>query len=596
MMKNLIRSKNFLIIFLFISFADSSYAIPTESISILKANLKICEQSFINKNNIFIDIKNIDLKMGSRTGEEHVRSLIAPLDWIMEKQGEIQPYQRWFFQNPILLRDLLKFQKQLESLIEQKPSLSDFLHMQEQLEQMVLPWVFWRSKSVTDSWRETRSASKDAFTLIKNPKKSLRRSLQEWGESKLKRSLTEQEVQALEKAFNYEVERDIMVEVQYFTKQKILKKAGFSEKELDLLGRKTVLRGSETVFVEIPQKTTEEARLRAKGYNSAYTRGMDEMLELIAVGKQLREQIINPYETHVPYFAQKLKEYIAYMEKGISNPTQREEFDLLKQYVELLIKEEGVTYEQFIMVSLRLPSILSTRNPDLTNDYAQELVDDFPKTFAFPTAVGNIGITALNTIRSEYFEPIGLVNKRTTYDKREAEPVFFSYHDIAHIRSNQGGTHKDFYDKIKEKREHWPVEKGKNVDLAYHILTHEIPNSLRGDKTFVDEPKQLQTIKSFLRNRAEHEDISKEVIDLSKNPDKKIQTVVDDFRQAFDAIQPEITQKNSRNEVSEFIGIIKFYKKYIGEEATKKMLKNGLLRIKDLPELLKPMEYAEQNR
>lgn len=594
-MSNLIRSKIFLAIFLFISFADSSYAIPTESI--LKANLITCEKSFIN--NIFIkNTKTIDLKMEPRTGEEHVRSLIMPLDWITEKQGGMKVYQRWFHQNPILLKKLLEFRKTLESLLKQKPSLSDSLHMQEKLEQMVLPWGFWRPRSNSRDaimiGFEKTITSKAVFTLIKNPKKTFKRSLQEWGEFTLKRSLTEQEVQALEKAFNYEVERDTMVEVQYFTKQKILKEAGFSEKEMDLLGRKTVLRGSETVSVEIPQRTSEEARLRAKGYNSAYTRGMDEIQELIAVGKQLLEQNINPYTTHVPYFAKKLREYIAYMEKGIRYSTQREEFDLLKQYVEILIKEEGVTYEQFIMVSLRLPSILSTRNPDLTNNTAQELVNNFPETFAFPTTVGKIGTISLNTIRSEKIEPIGLVNKRTDYDGAgEREPVFFSYHDIEHIKINRDGTHKGFYDKIKEKRENWPVEKGKNIELAYYILTHETPRFRY--KTFVDDPQHPQSIASFLRYKETDDAISKEVIDLSTDPDKKIQAVVDNFRQAFDEIQPEMMQENSRGLFLKLHETFQSVTDHIGMDTTKKILKQEFFII-NLPELLKQTGYVEQNR
>lgn len=577
-MDNLIRSKNFLALFLFLSFANSSHAVLIEHTireHEIKKYLSTCEKLFMNNNIIrkqfinniksvdpnrlivkeqFISEEDIDPIIGEedidqnkiRTGEEHIRSLIMPLDWITEKLGGMKAYQRWFHQHPILLRDLLKFREELESLLKQKPSRSDSLHMQDKLERMVLPWVFWRPKSIErDAFvkhSEKAITGEEVFTLIKNPEKTLKKSLQEWGEFNLGRSLTEQEVQALEKAFNYEAERDTMVEVQYFIKQKILEEAGFSKKELDLLGRKTVLRGSETVSIEIPQRTSEEARLKAKGYNSAYTRGMDEILELIAVGKQLLKQNINPYTTHVPYFAKKLREYIAYMEKGISNPTQREEFDLLKQYVELLIKEEGVTYEQFIMVSLRLPNMLSTRNPNLINNTAQELVYDFPETFAFPTTVGILGIIALNTIRSENFESIGLVNRQTAYDGAEkGEPVFLSYHDIIHIKANKDGTHKGFYDKIKEKREHWPVEKGKNVELAYHILTHETP-TIRSN-AFVDDPKLSQYVEFTLRY-IKRDVISKEVIDLSTDRDQKVQAVLDDLEQAFNEIRNEIMREH----------------------------------------------------
>ena len=74
-------------------------------------------------------------------------------------------------------------------------------------------------------------------------------------------------------------------------------------------------------MLEIPPGTLTESYLRVRGYSPIYTRGMEEIEELIAVGKQLRK--VNPYETHVPYLGRKLREYIVFMETGITNSRQQ---------------------------------------------------------------------------------------------------------------------------------------------------------------------------------------------------------------------------------------------------------------------------------
>lgn len=87
---------------------------------------------------------------------------------------------------------------------------------------------------------------------------------------------------------------------------------------------------------------------------------MDEWEKWIAVGKQLREQKeADAYTVYFPYLARKLREDIAYMETGIKTSWQREQFELLKAYIALIIKEEAVTYEQWLAVSLRFSDILS---------------------------------------------------------------------------------------------------------------------------------------------------------------------------------------------------------------------------------------------
>ena len=286
--------------------------------------------------------------------------------------------------------------------------------MQKQLDRLLLSWLLWRTEEPhLAHWATGRDSE---------------RTLQKWIESILGRSLSEQELQALEKAYRY---KHNVIPIQYFTRQKILKEAGFSSAKLDQLGRKTILRGKETAALNIPPRVLVENHLKERGYNSAYTRGMDEIQELMVVGEQLRKQKVDPYRTHVPYLGNKLREYIAFMKSGIKSATQQEQFDLLKKYVELIIQEEGVTYVQWLEISLWLPDILSS--PRTFSINTDNLVEHFPKQIAMPTTVGIIGFIPLNIMRSNGFNPFGLVNRPTWIDGGEMEPAGVSRHDGEHI-------------------------------------------------------------------------------------------------------------------------------------------------------------------
>ncbi len=512
-MSNLISNKNFFTFFLFVILISLSYAVSANNIS---QHLKSCKKSFKNVTN----------------GTERVHNLSARLDRVLEEE------KIWLHQHPILSWDLHEFRIKLDYLLNQEFSFSDSLRIQEKLDGLVLPWIFW--KSINPKF----------FISIKDPDKDLKKNIQEWVELSLGRTLNEVELQALEEAYNYTVKWDIMVDIQYFTKQKILKAAGFSERDLDQLGQKTPFRGNEKVSLQIPQRTSTEAHLKAKGYNPAYTRGMDAIEELVAVGKQLREKSVNPYTTHIPYFAKKLREYITYMETGINNSIQREQFELLKKYTEIIIKEEGVTYEQWIAISLRLPDILSNEKPDIIDpSIVQELLKLFPETIVLPTTIGEIGIIPLNTIRSERIEPIGLVTSKRVVDGKEEVPLGFAFHDILHIWASDG-VEARFYSEIAKRRDSLSVEKGQNVELAYHILTHETstgviisyltPETFRRT-TFLDNPKKIEdNIKTELRpliSEVSKGNDHKGLIDLSGGIDQAIQTIVNDFKQIFDEIQ-----------------------------------------------------------
>lgn len=359
MMSKLI-STNFLFSFcFFLGSINPSYA--KSPLGYFKKAANKCALTFTNKVN---EVKQIHI-------------FISRLDDIIEY---IERKQHWEVNQILaLLTDLHAFRKDVKLLLVQKKSLSN---MQKQLDRLLLSWLLWRSTE----------PHLTHWVTGHDPKMVL----QKWIESILERSLSEQELQALEKAYRY---KHNVMPIQYFTRQKILEDAGFSSAELDQLGRKTILiRGKGTVTLEVPQRVSIENRLKARGYNSAYTRGMDEIQELMVVGELLRKRKVDPYRTHIPYLGNKLREYITFMELGIENATQQEHFDLLKKYVELIIQEESFTYAQWLEISLWLPDILSS--PRTSSINTDNLVKHFPEQIAIPTTVGIIGFIPLNIMRS----------------------------------------------------------------------------------------------------------------------------------------------------------------------------------------------------
>ena len=513
---NKLISKSVLFFFCaFLGYINPSYA--KSPLSYFKQAANKCALIFTNKVN---EVKQVHI-------------FISRLDDIIEY---VERKRHWEVnQALVLLTDLHAFRKDVKkSLLVQKSSLSN---MQKQLNRLLLSWLLWRS---TELHLAHWATGHDPNMI-----------LQKWVESVLGRSLNEQELQVLEKAYRY---KHNVVPIQYFTRQKILKEAGFSEAELDQLGWKTILiRGKRTVTLEMPQRVSIENRLKARGYSSAYTRGMDEIQELMVVGEQLRKQKVDPYRTHIPYLGNKLRKYIAFMELGVENATQKEHFDLLKKYVELIIQEESFTYAQWLEISLWLPDILSSPRTFPIN--TDNLVEHFPKQIAIPTTVGIIGFIPLNIMRSNRFNPFGLVNKPTWVDGGEIEPAGVSRHDGEHIWASDGAV-KWFYDKWDKRRDTVSVKQGQNVELAYYILTHQTySNPVEGAKrtTFPDHPPE--TIKEHIKHgihvlyreagASEESAIEnlKGMIDLSGSYYPKnhpnIQAVVNDFMEVFNEIQKD---------------------------------------------------------
>lgn len=530
--------KMIFIVVLFMGFTGPSYAFSVkEGLNSLKRGVQLCKEGFLKK---------------ERAGKYRVRHLIQRLDQALKNEEE-----RLREEAPSLLKELHEFRAKTEALLSHEVSVSDSFNIQKELEGLVLPLAFWGTTV------DMEVLGKKTFVSLRDSEKDFKESLQEWGEARLGRELSETEVKALEDTYHYfqlypkrfyeyyhqgiyrralisDISWDMMMAERYFLKQNILKEAGFSEEEIKGLGLKKVLRGNGSIELKIPQRTQEEARLKDKGFNTAYTRGMDEWNEWIAVAEQLREKKINAYATHIPYLAKKLREYMAYMEKGIQTPEQREQFELLRAYIELIIKERGVTYLQFLAVSLRMPDILSNEErPGGSHPFVVQIrAAAFPQEIAIPTTIGELGFIPFNKGEGLGIVPIALVTGDRIVDGITRNPISVSYHDEDHMET-KGGTEKRFHEELMRRKEHLPFEQRRNIELAYHILTFEI---IYEEGTFLNNRKEMEeSIKTGLHNLIREDEQNprglRGVIDLSGYSDPYIQVVIDDFKRIFTEIQ-----------------------------------------------------------
>ena len=266
-------------------------------------------------------------------------------------------------------------------------------------------------------------------------------------------------------------------------RKKILELAGFSETEIRILTRPPhqPMEASKEIKIQIPKKTNEEQRLKAQGFNPAYTRGIDEANEWIAVGEQLREGKVDPYTSHIGYFLEKTMEHIQDIEKEIETPQQKRNLSRWKRYVEKKRRKNNFTYEDWLKVNWVLSKILNKQLPSSQSFFEYQLrrnfsesgrrLEDlesiemllyaFPRHIAIPTRVGDVGIIAFNKAGSHGMLAIGL----------KYGPFYFR-HDLQHAVD---ATYPPLwlYEDISRLSEGLPIQKRKNIELAYWFLTHE---------------------------------------------------------------------------------------------------------------------------
>ena len=389
------------------------------------------------------------------------------------------------------------------------------------------------------AWGTTAVPARAASHAIKHfvSEKSLRRRVQKWGEGTLNRNLNKDERELLVEFYKHnltspDIKREILRDIT---------SVNFSKKEIEILSKREIrLGGKSAVKLKIPKKTQEAKELKAQGLNSAYHRGIDEINEWIAVREQLVRLKADPYETHVDYFADKMREHIEYIEQGIKSPSQKRELTHLKKYAKELLEKKKVTYYRWLNFHISLSKILQKnggffRNFRETREIIDFEIEGFPHVIAMPTKTGEMGIMAMNKGKAHGVHPLGLKNSGK-------DSHYFFEHDISHF-SGEGRINRDeleelnlFYSKLMQQTKSLPLEKRKNVELAFFVLTHESEYGI-----------EILNFKDVLSNI--DEEIAEVVvtgntemnglIDLTHDSYNKIRNLKDDFLEVSSQIQRE---------------------------------------------------------
>lgn len=256
----------------------------------------------------------------------------------------------------------------------------------------------------------------------------------------------------------------------------------------------------------LPEKSREEEALQSQGYNSFWTRGLNEANEWLALKEQFTKLRVDPQVTHIDYFADKIPMHIEYIKKGILSQSQKNErlkaLELLEKEAEKAVQEQKVTYNWWIHFNYSLSKVLSPSYHEILNSkplmneepsvVINDLIHLFPEKILIPTTKGGLGIIAFNRVHPLNIHPIGLVKTEKKTHNRMISPQGFFLHDIGHANRNSHSTHshtayKKFHQFLIERIQDLPVEKRKNIELMYFVLTHELNSRFFTDPIPINE-------------------------------------------------------------------------------------------------------------
>ena len=299
------------------------------------------------------------------------------------------------------------------------------------------------------------------------------------------------------------------------------------EKELKEWEAREVIGKLSREELKIPQGMKESEILEAQGFEEDHIRGIDEMSETITVTKQFRELNVNPY-MYMDYFGDKMEERIRFMEEGVRNPIQKRMLELLREYGEKAIEEEGVSYEKWILFNIMLVEALGNDRFKIGQS-TRDLVYEFPKTILLPTTEGIVGFITMSDGIDENIYVLGQTNKETiNYDGVKGGPLYVMDHDSNHIRRIINGerrTNYSFHIKMKKVRKEikkTPVEKRKDLEIVYWILRHEKPE-IWGQTSMMKEEVMSELRLYYYRKKI-------------KKSDPEVQRIVDDFMKIYNSV------------------------------------------------------------
>ena len=260
-------------------------------------------------------------------------------------------------------------------------------------------------------------------------------------------------------------------------------------------------RSVDSSVLKIPQRGNEEQTLRGEGFNSAYVRGIDEVNEWISVVNQLRKLKVNPYKTHIEYFADSIEAHIEHVRRGLkpSSFHTLRNLERLRRHAERIVQKEGVTYNWWLRFNYALSRVsdLTMNDVDVMRSYSalsrvriNNLVNRFPAYVIMPTLIGKMGVMAINKANQHDIYVGGLFSgKETGHGQELVSPEWFFDHDISVHAVNAINVKSTYWDKDQDERYNLLIKKmqdlsgeeRRHVELAFYILMHE-----RGDGAFLD--------------------------------------------------------------------------------------------------------------
>ena len=240
----------------------------------------------------------------------------------------------------------------------------------------------------------------------------------------------------------------------------------------------------------IPKEHQEQSQaLKAKGFKESDYRGIDEIYAMIALKEQFRKQEVNPYKTHIDYFANKVEGHLNYVKETIP-PSKQRALERLEEHARSIIQQKGVTYRWWIKFNYALSGLFGRTQEDIAEGSSignhkrsiDELVALFPSVVLVPLTGGETSVMTINAGSFHGIYVLGLIRENTKLDGDLTSPRDFFEHDLGHAiaMSEYFNTrydsvnYREFYGRLMERIQALPFEKRKYAELAYFILTHEV--------------------------------------------------------------------------------------------------------------------------
>jgi hypothetical protein len=326
--------------------------------------------------------------------------------------------------------------------------------------------------------------------------------------------------------------------------------------EMVFTALKSTVRRVDSSVLQAPLRGNEEQAFKEQGFSSAYVRGLDKVNEWVWVINQIRKLKVNPYKTHIEYFANHIEAHIEHVRRSLdpSSFHALRNLERLRRHAERTVQEEGVTYSWWIRFNYALSRVSDLtmsdvdviRSPSaLSRIGINNLVNRFPAYVVMPTIIGKVGVMAINRATQHDIYVGGLMSGRSTgHGKEVVSPEWFFDHDISvhavraiDIRSTyRDRRHGGGYALLIERMQGLTGEKRRNVELAYYIITHE-----RGDAAFLDKPPLYirSPVYQTLDGQIASDFNFKGLLDTSskKKMDEQVKQVVNDFMEIVIEVQ-----------------------------------------------------------